>query len=58
MEAELKLFLNSRASGSVVLWCVSLLRGLPFQSAWAFRPGPEGVWSLLPSLGRKLLWLA
>lgn len=37
---------------------VSLLRGRPFQSAWALRPPPEGVWSFEPSLGRKLFWLA
>jgi hypothetical protein len=49
-------FLNSRASGSVVLAWVSLLRRLPFQLACALRPPLPPP--LLPSLGVKLLWLA
>jgi len=51
------LFLYCRASGSVVLACVSLLRRVPFQFACALRPGPLGPWSSLPSFGLKLLWL-
>jgi len=49
------LFRYSRASGSVVLAWVSLLRGRPFQSAWALRLPPPLASSLPPSFGAKLL---
>jgi hypothetical protein len=52
------LCLYFRASVSVVVACVWFLRRVPFQFAWALRPGPLGPWPSLPSFGLEHLWLA
>lgn len=54
----LSLFLYSRASGLVVNVCVSLLRGLPFESAYALRPPLCGGSLSEQSFSIKLLWVA